>query len=215
MRRIVTPIAILGLILWSTLGTAQNASQGASSAMQAVTEKQEKPWSMLIGADQYFGFYSDTGQYTELTLNPSYKLNDRNTFTIVQAIDKYYEIPSVGGKEVDFSDTSLRHIYLLNNDLYGWNLKWRTSATLPLSSVSRESGNITRAAGMVIASRKFFDIFTFTYRPYLSYSFNQYTTTVGGMPLRRASLGHYVEGQIDFTDKLNLFSMFFFSYTIY
>lgn len=188
---------------------------GTTATSTAVVKEDKKPWSVVVGADQYFGFYENTGQYTSFTLNPSYKIDDRNTVLIVQGIDKYYEVPQIGGEEFSFSDMSLRHVYLLNPDVYGWSLKWRTSATLPISTLSRDQGNITKLGGMAIASRKFFDIFTFTYRPFISYAVNQYTTSVGGKPLKLGSVGNYVEGQIDFTDKFNLFNRFMAQYNAY
>lgn len=187
---------------------------GTATTTSAVVE-QTKPWSILVGADQYIGFYQDAGQITQITLSPSYKINDRNTVAIVQQVDKFYEIPQINGQEFVFSDMSLRHFYLLSPDIYGASLKWRTSVTLPISTLSRESGNITRVGGMAIASKKFFDFLTLTYRPFVSYSFNKFTTTVGGNPLRKASVGNYFDTQIDITEKLNLAASLMGAYGFY
>ena len=195
--------------------TATPTATTATSTTAATVDEKSKPWSVVVGADQYLGFYENTGQYTSFTLSPSYKINDRNTVLIVQGIDKYYEVPQINGEEVSFSDMSLRHIYTLFPDINGFSLKWRTSATLPLSTVSRDQDNITKLGGMFIASRKFFDVFTLTYKPFISYSVNQFSTTVGGKPLKRGALGNYIEGQIDFTDKLNLFNRFMAQYNSY
>lgn len=133
----------------------------------------------------------DLATSTYLEVSPSLKVGEKGSIRLVQGLTKYYTIDEVGGEEFAFEDTVLSYSHSIAKDFHSFAIGAKLSASLPLSSASRNTGVYSRPQASLSVSRKFFgDRLSIAYSPYVQTYFNEYSTSPNGVPLRYLSLGN-------------------------
>lgn len=173
----------IALVLGILVGMGGSTVAGAAVLPEAV--------DVTLVAAQTLATRSDARPTTDLTLDAFYTIADGHRIRLIQGLTKHYEIPTIGGNEIEAADTSLSYYYRLAADLQGFSVTLRPIVTLPLSVKSREDGVVTRPMFQIQATRKFLDgALVVSYRPHVQFHWNRFTSSQGGTPLRRWSLGH-------------------------
>jgi len=118
-------------------------------------------------------------------------------------VQKHYDV-AVTEKEVRLDDTALFWYHDFAAQILLFKTTLRLSATLPVSTVSKVNGNITRAGAQMQFKRAFFNGgFTVHYWPSFTYYFNRFTTTVSGTPLTHSALTNRVIVEVPIISRLS------------
>jgi hypothetical protein len=171
-----------------------------------------KKWHILFDMNHQPAARDDQFAATDLTLFFDYSLNPTNTFRILQAPTKVYDLGgSRGENEWIASDTIFSHF---------WNLPWSVSETgtrfrlvsalnLPTSLESQDNQKIltfghtlqmnTMVAGKLLVSL----------RPFYRYNWNRFRTSgpgdvMGGRPLPQFTYGLSMVNSYNVSDSLSL-----------
>ncbi|MCB0404062.1 MAG: hypothetical protein KDD51_04700 [Bdellovibrionales bacterium] len=175
------------LCLWVLL--FGNASEAADS----------KALQLTLTGEQYVGAQTDSATRTELYADLIYKVDEQHTLRALQGVSKLYEVSVVGESEVQLGDLFLYHYWKPGWIWEGIELSARSSVSLPVSEVSRRHGVVTRPAVRLEVSRRFLnDHLLVSYRPFVRYSWNRFTSTPDGAPLPLWTVGHglYLEADL-------------------
>lgn len=185
-------------------GSSGSAPQVVVKATKT-TEEPTKPWTIVLAAEHYTGFRPDNRPYTQFIFDGRYKLGKKHRLRLIQYASQKYSVASVGEEQFGLEDSLIYYYYTLKENFYGFKITPRVGFTLPLSKMFRQGNQITRPSVAMGISRKFFDDkLSLLYLPYVYFYWNRYTSTVGGSPLDRWSLGNAIRADYNITDKFTV-----------
>ena len=131
-------------------------------------------------------------------------LNAKNTFQIVQTVDKlYYVDPQIS--QVQLEDTRIYHYYTFTDNFYGSKISLRSGISLPTSTVSQDQGLGLGLSVRPSISKDFLHgTLHLAYSPVFRYNFNTYTTSPDGYPLAQMSVSNSLFVGYDLPYKFNV-----------
>lgn len=193
------------------------AATSSPQTLQASVKKKPR-LSNLVAVDQYLSLREDQKAFTQLYWDALFKINDTSSLRLFQGATVNYEVASYGENDIDLSDTYFYYYHMLSKDFYSLAVKLRGSFTLSLSEKSRNDDVLSRPSLRLEITRKFFDDkLSLSYRPFIQYHLNRYSTTVGGTPLKQWSLGHALVSSYSVLPSLklnlSLFGVYHFIYS--
>lgn len=175
-------------------------SQSVTADVPAAVKEEPKAYKLGMSLGHFFSYRSDISAVTSITANAAYKMNDRDSATLVWNMNKFYNI-AVTEDEVALDDPTLAFTHILHPDYAG--LKWtmKLGATIPVSKLSQRNGITSRPSIGIGISRQFFDKkLTLAYNLGFQYTILQYFTTIDGMPLNQSSLSNVFVAKYDLSE---------------
>ncbi|MEZ4752574.1 MAG: hypothetical protein R3B54_18650 [Bdellovibrionota bacterium] len=164
-----------------------------------------KALQLTLTGEQYVGVQSDSATRTELYADFIYKVDEAHTLRAVQGVSKLYDVAVIGEPEVQLGDLYLYHYWKPGWVWEGIELTARSSLNVPVSEATRRHGVLTRPSLRVELGRRFFsERLLLSYRPFVRYSWNRFTSTPDGAPLPLWTLGHGVYLEADLLSKVRL-----------
>ncbi len=164
-----------------------NTPQGALTEKMDSTSGPRFSFDFLAG--EAVTTQSGTRSFTEFLAEGMFRIDNRSHVGIGQEARKLYEIAAVGEQEFLVDDTRLFYDYELTPEFLGsqWNVE--TGVTLPVSKISSDTKNITRASVALHIKKELFDKqLALSVSPLFEYSFNRYAT-YNGVPLQKMVFG--------------------------
>jgi hypothetical protein len=160
-------------------------------------------FSTSVSLDHQMGMKDTVDDSSLISGDLIYRLNKKNMFRMVQSFNKLYEIEA-GGEEFGPNDTGLFHYYTITSDWKKLKVSWRTSATLPLSTRTKDKEIRSVLGGRLSISRKFFNKnLTLGYAPYIKYFWNEFKQVQGGFDSPLYGYGHRLSASYLFSDNLS------------
>jgi long-subunit fatty acid transport protein len=164
-------------------------------------------WSVSLSADQLLPTNEAFDPRTDFSLSGSYKFNKKHSLQAIQGFSKNYIIDRTQ-QEWPINDTLMYYYYTPEMRPFDIGLKWRGSATLPISETSQRTNVLSVLGLALIFDHSFFENkLTLKLNPSARYQINRYTTTVSGRPLKKWTAGMSLTALYQLTDQLSLSSV--------
>lgn len=199
------------LSLFLAVLVASNVHAANVATSDVTNQAQLKKWHMLFDVNHQAAVRDDQFASTDLTLFFDYALNPKNSFRILQAPTKTYDLGGTRGEnEWIPSDTIVSHF---------WNTPWQIESTgtrfrlvsvinLPTSIESQDNDKILTFGNTLQMNSMIKGAFLVSLRPFYRYNWNKYKTSgfgdTGGRPLPVLTYGVTMLNSYNITDKISL-----------
>lgn len=193
---------LITLVVLFLLGS--NIAHAANVVTSDVTNTgKDKKWHILMDANHQPAMRDDQFSYTDFTFFFDYQLDRNNSFRILQAPTKLYEV-APNESEFTASDTILYHFWNTQQTLGTFKLRLVSAVNLPTAEDSVRNDKILTVTETLQANTMLRGNVLLSLRPFMRYNWYEFKTTKSGTPLPAFTGGLNLVSSYQMTNKFSI-----------